>query len=319
MTRYFPRLSPLPWLFALLALAAGGALPAQAQGSFLRAEDFRVASIGYRLATADPALCAKQGPISGLLLHHLAEYSLADRPELIAGGLDRGPGVLAVVAGSPAEAAGLQAGDVLLSVNGEAFESPLAIAAKADSDVWRPMVEASETWFLAKLERGPATLSVLRAGTTLALTLTPRTGCLLRIRLARSTQRNAFAAGPYVIVTTALLGLAENDDELAFTIGHELAHVVLGHGPWLKAQRVPRSGLWRGFGKNGAMVRETEAAADLLGGKLVIAAKYDLTRGAAILGRLGPELGLGIFQTHGGNGERIRALRALAAGAAPQP
>jgi len=40
---------------------------------------------------------------------------------------------------------------------------------------------------------------------------------------------NAFAVGRVLGVTTALLRLAERDDELAAIVGHELAHVTLGH------------------------------------------------------------------------------------------
>lgn len=318
MTLPFPRVRT-PWLPILLALTAG-ALPAHAQGSFLRAEDARVAAIGYRLAVANPALCAKQGPVSGILLHYLAEYAQADRPGLIAGGMDRGPGVLAVTAGSPGEAAGLRAGDVLLSANGVPFESPAAIAAERDKEIWRARLEAGETRFHAQLAQGPVALSVLRGGQTLARTLTPRTGCPLRIRLTRSGEQKAVADGPYVIVTTALLALARNDDELAFVIGHEMAHIVLGHAELLKAQGVPHGGLMRGFGKNGVRVRATEAAADQLGGELALAAGYDPARGAAILKRLPPELGFGIFQSHDGDGKRIKAMRALVQRhAAPRP
>jgi hypothetical protein len=299
----------------------GVALPAplQAAESTLRPDDLRVASIGYRLALAGSGLCPRQGPVTGLLLHHLAEYDKADRPGLIAQGMDRGPAVLSVVAGSPADAAGLRAGDVLLSVNGKAFESPTTIAANTDHDVWRPMVEASETMFLGELARGPATLSVLRGGETLSLTLTPRTGCLLRIRLAHSSQQTAVASGDYVIVSSGLLAMAKNDDELAFTIAHEMAHVELEHGKQLRAAGVPRGGLLRGFGKNGALVRRTENEADHLGGEIALAAHYDLARGAEILKRLPPELGFGIIQTHASDGDRIRAMRALAGQAEHNP
>ncbi len=52
-------------------------------------------------------------------------------------GLDRGPGVLTVLAGSPAAFAGLVAGDVLLAVNGTPFLSPVAIAAEPKRRKWR--------------------------------------------------------------------------------------------------------------------------------------------------------------------------------------
>lgn len=256
--------------------------------------------------------------MTGLLLHHLAEYDAPDRPGLIAQGLGRGPGVLAVVADSPADQAGLRAGDVILSVNGKPIESPATIAANRDPAVWRPMIEASETLFQTELARGPATLSVLRAGETLSLTLAPRTGCLLRIRLAYSNQQTAVSAGDYVVVSSGLLTMARSDDELAFVIAHEMAHVQLEHGKLLREQHVPH-GILRGFGRNGARVRATEDAADHLGGQIAIAARYDVASGAEILRRLPPELGFGIFQTHDGDGDRIRAMRALAAEAPHNP
>lgn len=311
---------PLHSLAVPLALAAAmPVVPLKAAESTLRPDDLRVAAIGYRLAIAGRDLCPRQGPVTGMLLHHLAEYDKADRPSLIAQGLDRGPGVLSVVAGSPADTAGLRAGDVILTVNGKPFESPAAIAAIPDRDVWRPRVEASETVLLDALARGPAALSVLRGGETLALTLTPATGCLLRIRLAHSDQQTAVSAGDYVVVSSGLLGLARSDDEIAFVVAHEMAHVELEHRRVLRAHHVPRSGLLRGFGKNGTIVRQTEAAADHLGGQITLAAHYDLARGVEILGRLPSELGFGIIKTHDSDGDRIRAMRTLAAQSGHNP
>jgi predicted Zn-dependent protease len=106
------------------------------------------------------------------------------------------------------------------------------------------------------------------------MTLTSVAGCPARVRLARSSQNNAFAARGYVILTTAALDFTANDDELAVIIGHELAHVALRHTERLDAQRVPR-GLLRGFGKNAERVRATEEEADRLGLRLAWAAGYD--------------------------------------------
>jgi hypothetical protein len=296
----------------LMLLGWALSAPASAAESTLRADDLRVAAIGYRLAVAGRDLCPRQGPVTGMLLHHLAEYEKADRPGMIALGLDHGPGVLAVVGGSPADAAGLRAGDVLLSVNGRPFESPAAIAAIAGRDVWRARIEANETMLQDALSRGPVTLAVLRGAETLSLTLTPRTGCLLRIRLAYSDQKTAVASGDYVVVSRGLLTMAHNDDEIAFVVAHEMAHVELEHARLLREAKVPQ-GLLRGFGKKGALVRRTEEEADRLGGEITLAAHYDLSQGAEILRRFAPELGFGIIQTHDGDGDRIRALRALAA------
>jgi hypothetical protein len=293
------------------------ATPARAEGSFLREPDYRVATIGYRIATAAPALCPRQGPVSGLTFHHLSDYEAADRPAMIAQGLDRGPGVLTVVEGSPADLAGLRAGDVLLAIDENPFPSPATILAGPDRRAWRIASDASETLFQNALARGPVALRVLRGGQALSLTLTPRTGCLFRIRLAYSAQQRAVAASPYILVTSSLVELTRNDDELAFLIAHEMAHVALDHGTQLKARGIPRNGAARGFGKNGAFVRRTEDEADQLGGRLMMAAGYDLPRGVMILPRMGSVITFfGMFQTHADDADRIRRMRELA-GAPP--
>lgn len=277
---------PLGFFAFALALLLAPAAPAQISGasatspaSSLRPEDARVAAIAYQLGLAGTAYCPQLYPLTGLLLHHLPEYHGSARREMVALQLDRGPGVLAVVAESPAAHAGIVAGDVLLAVNGLGFPSPVAMAAIEERDEWRAAIAESEALLETELRKGPALLSLLREGREIALRLDPVPGCPARIRLARSAQTNAFATGRYVIATTALLGFVTSDDELAIAIGHELAHNILEHPAELDAQKVPR-GFLRGFGKNAARVRATEEEADRLGLALVWAAGYDT--GAAI-------------------------------------
>ena len=245
------------------------------RGSFLRADDHRLAAIAYRLALAGAPLCPEPAPLTGLLLHHLGEYDAEGRRLVLAAWpLTRGPGVLAVVEGSPAAASGLAAGDVIAAVNGAAVPSTEAILAIRDAKARRAAIEATEALIEERLRRGPVRLSVLRDGAALDLRLDSRPACPARVRLARSRQPNAFANGRYAIVTTQLLGFTRGDDELAIVVAHELAHNILDHKARLESQKVPR-GLLRRFGKNARRIRTTEEEADRLAVRLLAAAGYD--------------------------------------------
>jgi Zn-dependent protease with chaperone function len=245
---------------------------AEAGESTLRRADLRVAKIAYRLALAGRSLCPAPSPLTGMLFHHLAEYEVKDRALMVARyGLDRGPGVLSVIAGSPAARAGLVAGDVLLGVNGTSFPSPTAIAAVRERSVWRPRLEATERQLEDALRRGAADLLVLRQGRELHLRLDSLPACLGRVRLARSDQTNAFATGTYVVMTTAMLDYVRNDDELAVVLGHEMAHDILGH-PATRSEE----GVLAGLGIHASNIWKREADADRFGLRLMAAAGYNL-------------------------------------------
>ncbi|HZG09379.1 MAG TPA: M48 family metalloprotease [Allosphingosinicella sp.] len=307
---------PLLLSLALVAVSAPvAAAPVDPTGSALEAgspstlrdEDVRVAAIVYRLALGGRAHCPGSYPVTGMLFHHLAEYEIKDRPLMVGRyGLDRGPGVLTVLPNSPASAAGLIAGDVFLSVNGRAFPSPLQIANQAKRKAWRPMLEASERLLEDALRQGPAKLRVLRSGEERDLVLDSVPGCVGRVRLARSTQMNAFSLRGYVIMTTALLGYVRSDDELAVVLGHELAHSILGH----EGVR-DEEGLLAGLGIKASAMWKREAAADRLGLRLMAAAGYDLDAAIPFWGRyLGqydwfPQ----IFRSHPSRSARARIAR----------
>jgi hypothetical protein len=250
--------------------------------STLRERDARVAAVAYRLAAAGAALCPESYPLTGLAFHHLAEYLPTDRPLMIERyGLDRGLGVLAVVAESPAAEAGLAAGDVLLSVNGRSFPTGASIAADPKRKSWRKRAEAAEDQLEAELHRGPAELGVLRSGRELRLTLGSRPACPARIRLAhspfvgdkgvRDKDVNAYSTDRRVVITTAMLGFVESDDELALIIGHELAHPVLRHPPMHLSDKLLAS-----IGFRAGTFWKREEAADRLAVRMMAAAGYDL-------------------------------------------
>ncbi len=303
----------LPWQgFAALSLQPQAATAA-APGSYLRAEDHRIAAVTYRLASGGARFCRSAHPVTGMLLQHLGDYAPADRAEAVrAFQLDKGPGVLSAVEGSPAAKAGLIAGDVLVSVNGKPFPAPGAAAAEADPRKRRLLIEASEQQLEQQLRLGPARLGVLREGRPLSLTLHRQMGCLARGRLARSNQPNAFADGRYAIMTTKMLGFFKSDDELAVAMAHELSHNILGHRAELDANNVPR-GVLRNFGKNAARVHAVEEEADRLGIKLVWAAGYDVAAAIPFWRRLyaryDPIPTPKLFRTHPSLGAREKLIQ----------
>ncbi len=186
-------LSILTFLTAALAGPLAAALPSgstaaesSAPASFIRPEDFRIASVAYRLAIAGAPHCGRQQPLSGFQIHQLGEYESRDRPRLIEEHrLDLGPGVLLVLPDAPAAKAGLRAGDTLLSVNGRAFQPPERAAAYRDMSGQRSALEGIETQLETELALGPVRLELLREGRKLQATLTPVRGCAGRVRLAR--------------------------------------------------------------------------------------------------------------------------------------
>ena len=265
---------------ALCGAAEAGAQPASLpaesapadSSTTLRKDDLRVALVAYRLALAGSALCPQRYPLTGMLFHHLAEYEPGDRPLMIGRyGLDRGPGVLAVLAGTPAARAGLIAGDVLLAVNGRPLPTGASVAAEPKREKWRRLADEAEAELESALRRGPAELRVLRGGSETNLRLGSLPACLGRVRLARSTQVNAFATGRTVVMTLAMLRFLRDDDELAVVLGHELAHNIFGH-PATRSEE----GILRGLGIKASAMWKREEVADRFGLRLMAAADYDL-------------------------------------------
>lgn len=298
----------IPSLLACALVLAAATVPSS-PATTLRPEDLRVASVGYRLGTGGRHYCSDIYPLTGLLLHHLPEYDEQGRAiEIARHSLDRGPGVLATVADSPAAQAGLKAGDVLLSLNGAAFPDPRLMSTDRRSKSWRAPMEASEKWLEAALRRGPVDLTILRDGALLNLRLNARQGCPARVRLARSNQANAFATGSYVVVTTRILGALRSDDELAVIIGHELAHNILGHERLLDEQADDAA---RAPGSKASRIRAAEEAADQLGLKLAAAAGYDVHAAIPMWQRLHAKFGGGlrIIRTHPGLKQRERLIQ----------
>jgi Zn-dependent protease with chaperone function len=136
---------------------------------------------------------------------------------------------------------------------------------------------------------------------------------------------------PVVGFTLALIADARNADEIAFVMGHESAHHILGHIP--RRQETALAGalvagvLAQASGADAEAIRaaqdlgaevgarsysqEFELEADALGAELAIRAGFDPVRGSGFFDRL-PDPGDAFLGTHPPNAQRKALVRQVA-------
>lgn len=270
-----------------LAACGTGTVPASAYGgtaaadtpeqrlSVLNALDFRVNAVGYRLALANADLCPHTGPATGLLLHAESQYSDYLRPAARARwGLEGDlPGVAAVAPDSPAERAGIQTGDLLISVNGGPFAQGTPDGPAAFEGLAANIARLDDA-----VAAGDARLVVRRNGLERAVTVSPVRACAYVFQVDPSTELNARADGHRVFVASAMAVFAETDDDLAVILGHEMAHNVLEHREFFAERGFARSILGN-FGNAPWELVRAERDADRVGLYLMARAGYDPARG----------------------------------------
>ena len=283
--------------FGATAAGAGSSAPAGATGQL------RVAQIGYRLAVRNAATCARTSAVHGLLLHDLGAYSAENRAAVQRTyGLGDGMGVLAIVAGAPANRAGLAPGDEIIALNDMPVTRlplpPLTRAAAYDR------VEAFQTLLADGLTQGAVTLTVRRGAERRIVSLPLERGCAALVTMVPGEKPGAWSDRRYAAVTEGLVRAA-GDDELAFALAHEMAHVILGHAA------EPHGPLTE-IGIGGKRSRDRERAADQLGMAMAVKAGFDPAGAEALLKRLAQASGPAISLTHPSLRSRIEALRASA-------
>jgi hypothetical protein len=295
------RLALFALLFAAPLLAAERLGPAQFDR--IRAVDVAMATIGYRLATANLALCDKRVPVPGLVLHALAQYPPGYRAGARAAfGFETPVAVEGVVADSPALAAGVRAGDGVLAINGVAL--PGGVGRATDS--------ADRDRALALLAGGaadrPADLLLLRDGQRRRVRVAPSPGCRTSFEVLLTTRFTARADGNVVQVSARYFDLYE-PGQVAAVVAHEFAHNLLRHRQRLEAAGV-RRGLFEGVGRSARLIRGTEDEADALSVALLYNAGYDPAAAVRFWRDPGEDDESGPFRstTHASSDDRARAI-----------
>lgn len=302
-------------LLTCAACLAGAASASPAPGRFerLRAQDLRVESVAYRLSIANAARCALVAvPQPGFVLHDIAQYAPADRSDAArAFGLDARPGVMAVVAGSPAERAGLRAGDRLHAVNGRALDQDDTGGAPT-----RAAVERAEQLLVAAMARGPIVLRVSTPAGEREVRFAAELGCPSNVELIPGDAVNAWADGTRVMVSEGLLRRCATDGDLALVIGHEMAHNLMHHRRRLAAEGIVANALLptEGGSRDMREIRETEEEADRLAVSLAAMAAFDLGDAEPFLRGL-LRGGVAVAATHPAPERRLALLRAAIADA----
>ncbi len=144
----------------------------------------------------------------------------------------------------------------------------------------------------------------------------PRRSFRYRFAVVDQSAPNAFALpGGFIFISRGLLALANNEDELACVIGHEIIHAHRRHSAAQQATQARSSGLlspWLRAANVAAYGREMERDADRGGQQLAAAVGYDPMGMSTFLRRMGnmERMRLGFtrmpsfFDTHPGSRER---------------
>jgi len=207
--------SPAPGQPGHAKSVAGKVLAPAAPDEWARVE--RVALAVFR---GGRQLCGRQvAPTLGLAYANRESFNPALQPaadELL--GFDEHLKVTRIVQGSPAAKAGLQTGDVLMTVGGRVVPSGAGASAYFAGLV-RSMPAGGR----------PVPLAVKRAGVDQQLAVTPELACDFDITVSESAEANAFTDGRTIRVMSGLLAMVANDDELALVLAHEVGHNIMHH------------------------------------------------------------------------------------------
>ncbi|MDH4743004.1 M48 family metallopeptidase [Sphingomonas sp. CBMAI 2297] len=303
---------PRDVLAGILALLAFPISSARADDTALfeavRAADVRVAGIGWKLATANAALCDRIEAGTGLQLHTLDQFDGAARESARNHFHFATPvAVEGVIAGGPGDRAGLRADDSLVRVG------TVDIAALPGKPGSTAKLVAAQLAIAALPVDAPIAVQAIREGAPLQVTIQPVRACKSRFELELGGGFGASADGTMVQIGSGFL-YDYPDDQLAAVIAHEFSHNILRHRDRLEARGVDY-GLLSGFGANVKYFRQTEVQADILSVYLLANANYPVRASIAFWRHFGPSKAGGILRSrsHPAWRDRVATLEATSA------
>ena len=296
----------------ILTAAAAPAPVDPGYWSALRVVDGRMATVAYRLATGNAALCREVQPVPGLQLHAIDQYSSdAQAGARAAFGFAVPVQIEAVAPDSPAARAGVMADDGLIAV----ADVPVAPPAPRDAGTSATR-DAAQALLAAQPAAAPLRLTLARHGERREVTIPASPGCRSTFEVLLGPGMTASSDGRVVQLSVRFFERF-GDDAIAAIVAHELSHTILRHRARLEAAGV-KWGLASEFGRNARLFRRTEEDADRLSVHLLRNAGYDPAAAVRFWRTAGAKIDGGLFRSPTHPSARARA-DALAAEVATLP
>ena len=209
--------------------------------------------------------------------------------------------VIGVMDGYIADLAGIRQGDIIKEVDGKKIKDSGHVKFKAGRS---------------------STVIVERAGARLSFNVIPKEMPYVRIRLKQTSKINAYAKFTGIEFTSGMVHFAEDDDELAIIMGHELAHLTSKHLPKnisVAALCGTLGGLtgpfapWATQALYAPYSRKNEREADYIGLIYAHNAGYDIEKGAILWKRFALEIpksrSKSFLRSHPASPERILRVK----------
>lgn len=254
----------------------------------------RLADVSFRILRGATGLTSRQRKIYGCAFAQISSFTTEyQQAAAEVYRLGKTPIIVCITQGSPAEAAGLAAGDEVLEIDGDPLPE--------DSKRWR-------TFLQEKSKDDLVSFLIRRKNEKLTLSMKPVPGADFDVRLIDSHHLIACADGEKVSISKGMMRFAADDPELAMVISHEVAHNIRGHsgamrwnalaGGFLGALvdvGIATAGVYTGaeFLKRGLHTgqqvysKDMEREADYIGLYILARSDYDIRLGPNILRKLG--------------------------------